>query len=162
MHVIRRRPQIVRRRFIDHLRLVASAKEMPAVMVAPVKAHRVGAQEPFHSRHQIGMRRFYDEMEMIAHQTVGMAPAIASRHRRRRAFPRREAGPLIDEKCPAAELAAHDVIDRVCVLDSKRSAIAPSRRQAKMCQSLGLIPARRSYQTFETQVVEHAAKRERG
>jgi hypothetical protein len=31
-----------------------------------LKAYRVGAQEPFHSRHQVGARRLYDEMEMIA------------------------------------------------------------------------------------------------
>jgi hypothetical protein len=42
-----------------------------------VEADRVRAEQPFHAAHQIAQRRFHHEMEMIAHQAMGMHLPIA-------------------------------------------------------------------------------------
>jgi hypothetical protein len=45
---------------------------MPTEFVPAIKTHRVGTQQPFDSLNQIGARGLYDQMKMIAHQTIGM------------------------------------------------------------------------------------------
>ena len=56
----------------SHLRFVATAEEVAKVLVAAVEARRVGAEKPFHAGNEVGAGRFDDEMEMIAHQAVGV------------------------------------------------------------------------------------------
>src|SRR5437016_5345793 len=72
MHVVAYGAQIVGSRSIDQERLVTSRKKMTAQFVPPVKTHRIGAQQPLHSFDQICSWRFYHQMKMIAHQTVGV------------------------------------------------------------------------------------------
>jgi hypothetical protein len=57
---------------IDQERLVTPGKKMAAQFVSPVKTHRVCTQQPFHSLNQICSRGLYQQMKMIAHQTIGM------------------------------------------------------------------------------------------
>ena len=47
---------------IDGQRFVAAAKEMTDKSVPTVEAHGVGAQQPFHARHQISPN------EVVAHE----------------------------------------------------------------------------------------------
>ena len=51
---------------------MVSPEQVAKELVPPIEARGVSAQEPFHSGHQIGLWRFDDQMEMIAHQTPGM------------------------------------------------------------------------------------------
>src|SRR5208337_4223324 len=49
---------------------------MPAKLVADVESLGINPQQPFHSRHQIGLWRFEDQMKMVAHQAIGPDPPI--------------------------------------------------------------------------------------
>src|SRR5438132_1584929 len=42
-----------------------------------IKASRVRAEQPFHATHQITQRSLHYEMEMIAHQAMGMYLPVA-------------------------------------------------------------------------------------
>src|SRR5437660_8172326 len=42
---------------------------MSSQLMPPIKPHRVGAQQPFHSSDKVRLRRFHDQMEMVVHQT---------------------------------------------------------------------------------------------
>src|SRR5438045_2784707 len=72
MHIITDRAQINRIALIDQERLIAAGKNMAAQAMPAIEAHGVAPEQPFHSRYQVGERRFHDEVEMITHQTVGM------------------------------------------------------------------------------------------
>src|SRR5438874_253477 len=52
---------------------------MTAETMPSVKAHRIGALEPAHPRDQIGLRRFYQQVIVIAHQHKGMHPPTRPR-----------------------------------------------------------------------------------
>jgi hypothetical protein len=43
---------------------------MSELLVSAIKPERVGAQEPFHTRHQIRLGRFQDQMKAVLHQTI--------------------------------------------------------------------------------------------
>ena len=45
---------------------------MTEKLVPIVQADAIGAEQPAHPRHQIGIGCFNDQMKMIVHQTVGM------------------------------------------------------------------------------------------
>ena len=53
-------------------RLVASGEKVSAFLVPYVEAFGVNPQQPLHARHQVGLRRFHDQMKMIAHQAIGV------------------------------------------------------------------------------------------
>src|SRR5215204_3077663 len=72
MHVIADRFQVAGITAIDHERFVTSAEEMPGELMPPIEATRIRAQEPFHSRHEIGLRRFHHEMKVVGHETISM------------------------------------------------------------------------------------------
>jgi hypothetical protein len=38
----------------------------------PVEALGIGAQQPFHSKRQIGLRSFDDQVKMVGHEAVGV------------------------------------------------------------------------------------------
>src|SRR5208337_906095 len=81
-------------------------------LVPPVEPGRVGAQQPLHARDQIGLRRFHNQMKMVAHQTPGMhlpAGLAASLARRLR-----EPSPvrLIPHDVLAPVPAVHHMINR--------------------------------------------------
>jgi hypothetical protein len=81
VNVIAHRPQIAVLTAIDHQGLVAATEQMARELVLAIEARGVGAQEPFHAMHQIGLGRFDDEMEMIAHQAIGVHLSIGFRTR---------------------------------------------------------------------------------
>jgi hypothetical protein len=72
MHIIAHRLEIAVAAGLHYQSLVSSAKEVPELFVPPIVAAGVSSQEPFHSHHQVSPRRFYDEMEVIAHQAIGV------------------------------------------------------------------------------------------
>jgi hypothetical protein len=45
---------------------------MPELPMPAIEPSGVGAEEPFHARHQRGLGRLDDQMEVIGHQAVGM------------------------------------------------------------------------------------------
>lgn len=55
---------------------VASGKEVSAELVADVESFSVGPQQPLHPLHQVWLRRFQDQVKMIAHQTIGVHLAL--------------------------------------------------------------------------------------
>jgi hypothetical protein len=57
---------------MDDEAFVAAGKEMAKFLVAWVETDSVGAQQPLHSRHQIGLGRFDDEMKVVGHQAIGV------------------------------------------------------------------------------------------
>jgi hypothetical protein len=72
MNVVARAPQVAGRTSIDNLPFVTPAKKVSALTMAPIKSLSVGPEEPFHSKSEVWLRCFQDEMKMICHQTVGM------------------------------------------------------------------------------------------
>jgi hypothetical protein len=54
--------------------LVTTAEQVPEKFVPPIEARRISAQQPFHPRHQIGLRRLHHQMKMIGHEAE--VPAI--------------------------------------------------------------------------------------
>ena len=73
MRIIAHLPQIAAAAAAVHKkRFVASAKEMTPKTVPAIELLSVGTQKPLHARAQVAARRFYYEMKMIAHQTVGV------------------------------------------------------------------------------------------
>jgi hypothetical protein len=45
---------------------------MPELAVPAVEAAGVGAQQPLHPDHQVGLRCLYHQMKVIAHQAIGV------------------------------------------------------------------------------------------
>ena len=72
MNVVTGAAQVARRTAIDDLGFVTPAKEVSPLAMAKIKSLRVGPEEPFHPKGEVGLRCFQDEMKMIGHQTVGM------------------------------------------------------------------------------------------
>ena len=72
MHILAHGSQVATAAPIDDQGFVAATEQAPESPVPPVEPRGVSAQEPLHSGHQIGLRRFRHQMKMIAHQTIGM------------------------------------------------------------------------------------------
>ena len=91
---------------------------MPKFLVPPVVTARIGAQQPLHSRHQVGLRRLDYQVKMIAHQAVrmhlpaGLLTGLAQRFQQ--PLPVRVVGE--DGFPPVA--AIHHMVNRSGVLDA--------------------------------------------
>ncbi len=72
MNVVANRFQVTSSASIDDERFVASAEKMANLLVAMVETAGVSAEHPFHAGHQVGLRRFHNQMEMIIHQAVSV------------------------------------------------------------------------------------------
>jgi hypothetical protein len=48
-------------------RLIAARKEVAKLLVPSIEADRVSAQQPLHPWHQVGLRRFNDQMKVVGH-----------------------------------------------------------------------------------------------
>ena len=57
---------------IHHQRLVMAAEDVPAKFVPVVQTKGIGTEKPAHSRHQVGLRRLDDQVEVVFHQAVGV------------------------------------------------------------------------------------------
>jgi len=51
---------------------VAPTENVSEELLAVVEADRVRAQKPAHPRHQVSVGRFQDQVEVVAHQAVGV------------------------------------------------------------------------------------------
>ena len=72
MDIIANRTEITAAITIDEQRFVAPAEHMAEKLVPMVQPNRIGAQEPGHAGHQVGIGGFDDQMKMVAHQAKGM------------------------------------------------------------------------------------------
>ena len=72
MHVIAHRPQIAITAAVHDQGLVSTAKQVTKELVPPVESSGIGAQEPFHARHQIGLGRLHHHVKVIGHETERM------------------------------------------------------------------------------------------
>src|SRR5579863_8196173 len=72
MHIIAHRLEITIAAAIHNQRLVTAAEKVPKLLVPSIMPSRVGAQQPFHAGHQVGLRRFHHQMKIIVHQAIGM------------------------------------------------------------------------------------------
>src|SRR5437879_5460341 len=68
MHIVARRLEIAVTAAVHDQRLVTPAKQMSEFLVPPIESSRVSAQEPFHARHEIGLRGFHHQMEVVSHE----------------------------------------------------------------------------------------------
>ena len=53
-------------------RLVTPGEKMPALSMPDIEAFGVNPQQPLHADHQVGLRSFDHQVEVIAHQAKGM------------------------------------------------------------------------------------------
>ena len=72
VHIITERLQIPVATALHQQHLITSAEHVPEELVPVVEADRVGAQQPAHARHQVGLRRLDHQMKVIPHQAIGM------------------------------------------------------------------------------------------
>src|SRR5437016_3537468 len=92
---------------------------MAEFLVSAVIAVSVGAQQPLHPVHQVGLRSFYHQMKVIPHEAIGMhlpTGLFAGFGKRLQ-----EAAPVnvIQEDNLAPVATIHEVINRPRVLDSE-------------------------------------------
>src|SRR5262245_18041746 len=102
---------------------------MPAEFVSAVKTHRVCAQQPFHPLHKICPWRLYDQMKMIAHQTIGvyLPPGLltgSTQHLEETLTIH-----VIPKNLLPSIASAHQVIDSPFVLNSQLASHRQSLRQ---------------------------------
>jgi hypothetical protein len=90
-------------------------------LVPPIEPGSVGAQEPFHAGNKVWLRCFNDEMEMIAHEAIGMhlpsGLAAGLIECCQEAFPVRK----IAKDIIAMVTAAQDMIDGTRIFDAQLS-----------------------------------------
>ena len=117
---------------IDGQRFVAAAKEMTDKSVPTVEAHGVGAQKPFHARHQVGAGRFEDQVKVVAHETpcvdlpVGFLASLPEGLQKQLAV-------FVGAEDRLAMVAAvHDVINGPRILDSELSSHVSSMSAERM------------------------------
>ena len=85
----------------------------------PIKSSGIGAQKPFHPRHQIGLGRLHHQVKMVGHQTEGMhlpvrfAAAFAQGFQK--AFP---VGIILEYRLPPVA-PVHHMINRPFIFQSK-------------------------------------------
>jgi hypothetical protein len=96
-------------------------KQMIAGAMPPVKALRVGAQQPFPSRCQIRLWRLQKQMKMIAHQAMGMHLPACLLTSLSQGSQKVHSVCVIVENCFPPIAPAHHVITRSCVLKPQRS-----------------------------------------
>ena len=51
---------------------------MTEFLVATIEANGIGAQQPLHAGHQVGLGCLDNQMKMIGHQAIGMHQPIGS------------------------------------------------------------------------------------
>ena len=131
MHIVTRSYQISRGTLINQLRLIATPEKMPPVAMSPIKALRIGPKQPLHSRGQVGLRCFYNKVEMIAHQTIGVhlppgfAASLAERKQKLVSIL------VIEKNCFAPITPTHNVIARAFVLNAQGPRHRLARYQAQ-------------------------------
>ena len=118
MDVIAHCPQIPVPAPIHNQRLVPPAEQVPKHLVPPVKPRRIGAQKPFHPRHQVGLRRLHHQMKMIRHQAQcqHLPPRLPAR------LPQRGQKPppiliILENRLPPVPPAQH-MVDSSRILNS--------------------------------------------
>lgn len=121
MHVIASRAQVPRAAAIDNERFVAAAEEVAEIAVPAIESGGVGAQQPFHARHEVGARSFHHEMKVVAHQTISVHLPAGFLASFTQGFEKALAVLIIMENIFAPVAAVHEVVDRPFVLHAQPS-----------------------------------------
>jgi hypothetical protein len=87
-------------------------------LIPSIESDRVSAQEPFHARDKVCLRRFHQEMEVRLHQAIGMDLPTGLGASRVKCSDKRLAVLLVAEDRALAIPPAHHVVNRACILDS--------------------------------------------
>ena len=118
MHVFANRAQVAVAAAVHDERLVTPAEEMAREPVPAIEPAGVGAKEPFHARHEIGLWRFHHEMKMIGHETPAMNLPAGLPANFAQGFEEAEPVLIIAEDDFTAVSAIEDVVNGSWVLDS--------------------------------------------
>src|ERR1039457_6989774 len=105
--------------------LIPAAKQVPKFLVPPIEAAGVGAQQPLHPGHQVGLGRFDNQVKVVAHEAirVHLPTGLLARLRERLQQPLPVLVILEDGLPPVAPI--HHVIDRPRILDAQLPSHAP-------------------------------------
>jgi len=96
---------------VDHEGREAPLKQMANAVVAGVEALRVDPREPVHSLREPRQPRLDDQVNVVAHQAVGVqAPAEAANRLVEELHERRTVD-VVPEDQPSLDAAAGDVVD---------------------------------------------------
>src|ERR1035438_7001665 len=119
MHIITDRLEIPVAAPIHDQRLILAAKQVPELLVPPMVAAGIGAQQPLHPGHQVGLGRLDDQVKVVAHEAIRMhLPAgLLTRLRERLQEPLPVLVILENGLPPVAPI--HHVINRPRILDAQ-------------------------------------------
>jgi len=115
----------------------------PVPMVEPVG---IGAQQPAHALHQVGVRRLHHQMKMISHQTISVDLEAGFLTRLGQGLEEIVAVPLIQKDRFPAVSPAEEMINGPGIFDSDLarhrldSPPSPSPPQAQKCPKLWFDP----------------------
>ena len=146
MHIIAGGAQIARAAPFYDDGLVTSAKHVTKKLVPMIEPNGVGAQQPAHPVHEIGVGCFNHQVEMIAHQAIGMDLETGFRAGFGQRFEEIVAINIGFVDVLLAVATAHDVVDGAGILDSELSwhgpddASAPAGSQPRKLQCYSLTP----------------------
>jgi hypothetical protein len=92
---------------------------MAAGLVADIMAFGVHTQQPFHAVHQVGLRRFEDQVEVIAHQAVGVNLPFGFAASFRQGREEELAVGIVQDDVVSLIAPAHHMVDGPGVFDSQ-------------------------------------------
>src|SRR6267143_1739731 len=119
MHIVTNRTQIARSARVHHQRFIAPAEQMTEEFILAIVARGVGAQQPFHASDQAALRRFQNQMKVVAHQTKCMHLKIRLLTCFAQGFEEEQTIGIASDDPLTMIAAAHDVIDSTRILDPK-------------------------------------------
>ncbi len=119
MDVVAHRAQITIAASVHNQSFIASGKKMAAEFMPNVKTFGINSQHPLHSRNQIGLRRFDDQVKMIAHQAPGMHLPLRFRASLPQSGEKTPTVFIVVENVFALVATVHDVVNRVSILDAQ-------------------------------------------
>jgi hypothetical protein len=104
---------------IHDQRFVASAAHLPEELAPMIQPQGVTAQQPAHACHQMALGCFHHQMEMIAHQTVGVNLEIRLLAGLGQSLEKFLAIHLVVENVLPAVPTTHDVVNGAWILDAQ-------------------------------------------
>ena len=117
MHVVASRAQVAVAAALHQLRLVPPAEHMAEEFVPVVEPDGVGALQPGHAGHQIGIGRFQHQMIMIAHQAIGVNLPVRFLARFGQRLEEILPVHIVQEDVLTPVTPAHDMIHGPCIFD---------------------------------------------
>src|SRR5437899_2190974 len=94
---------------------------MAKEFVPAVESGRIGAEQPLHAVHEIGLGSFHHQMEVITHQAPGVDLPVGPGTSLGQSFQKQFAIFVVEENVLAMIAAIHEVINGAWVLNSELS-----------------------------------------